>query len=205
MVLQIPLGTLEDVRTFTANALSAAKAAAVSSVILRLASASRPIPCDEPSFVSNAAIEQMVRDSGLPSAIVRPTMYLDNLLKPGVRAEIADHGVFEVPIDDAQRIAWTSADDCAAAAITLLERGAYGGDHLISGPQSVTGRELMAAVSAGLHRDVVFRSQPVEDFEHDVEAAMGHGMGRRVASKFRFFQTHKIEADAMLSPILARS
>lgn len=200
IVLQMPIGPLEMIRDFAANALVAARNAQVKMVVLKLASASRAAPCDEPSFIANGVIEAMVRSSGLPHAIIRPTMYLDNLLKPGVRQEVAVDGVFQVPIDVSQRIAWTSADDCAAAAMTLIENQACGGDHLISGPESVDGTELTAALSAGLGWTVTYRSESLDDFEREVDAAMGAGVGKRVASKFRFFQNHKDEADAILAP-----
>ncbi|WP_421914185.1 NAD(P)H-binding protein [Mesorhizobium sp.] len=199
IVLRMPIGPLDRVKGFAANALAAARKASVNMVVLKLASASRPAPCDEPSFVANSVIEAMVRSSGLPYAIVRPTMYLDNLLKPGVRQEVAVDGVFQVPIDISQRIAWTSADDCAAAAMTLIENKTSGGDYLISGPDSVDGAELTAALSVGLGWKVIYRSEPLDDFEREVEAVMGAGEGKRVASKFRFFQDYKDEADAILA------
>jgi uncharacterized protein YbjT (DUF2867 family) len=83
--------------------------------------------------------------------------------------------------------------------LTLLERGATGGDHRIAGPESVTGDQLVARVAAGLGRPVVYGSQPLDEFERDVDAAMGAGTGRRVASKFRFFASHRDQADAMLA------
>lgn len=199
-VLQMPIGPIDVISGFAANALAAARSAQVKMLVLKLASASRAAPCDEPSFIAYSVIEAMVRSSGLPHAIVRPTMYLDNLLKPGVRQEVAVDGVFQVPIDGPQRIAWTSADDCAAAAMTLMENKAIGGDHLISGPESVDGAGLTAALSAGLGWKVIYRSEPLDDFEREVDAAMGAGVGKRVGSKFRFFLNHKDEADAILAP-----
>ena len=198
-VLQLPIGAQEDLAAQAANALSASIACGLTSIVLKLASASRPAPCEEPSFVANAMIEDMVRRSGLAFAIVRPTMYLDNLLKPSARAEIVTHGRFAPPIATQQEIAWTSTDDCADAALTLLARGATGGDHRIAGPESVTGDQLAARVAAGLGRPVVYHAQPLDEFERDVDAAMGAGTGRRVASKFRFFASHRDEADAMLA------
>jgi uncharacterized protein YbjT (DUF2867 family) len=198
-VLQLPIGAQQDLVAQAGNALSASIACGLTSIILKLASASRPAPCEEPSFVANAMIEDMVRRSGLAFAVVRPTMYLDNLLKPSAREEIVAHGRFTPPIAEPQEIAWTSADDCADAALTLLERGATGGDHRIAGPESVTGDQLAARVAAGLGRPVVYRPQPLEEFERDVDAAMGAGTGRRVASKFRFFASHRLEANAMLA------
>ncbi|WEK01832.1 MAG: NmrA family NAD(P)-binding protein [Candidatus Sphingomonas phytovorans] len=198
-VLQIPIGAQDETRAATDNALSASIACGLRSVILRLASASRPAACPEPSFVANAMVEDMVRRSGMPFAVVRPTLYLDNLLKPSARREIIRHGVFAPPIAESQRIAWTSVDDCAEAALTLLECGAYGGDHRIAGPESVTGEELAARVSAGLGRRIVYRAQPLDEFEDEIDAAMGPGIGRRVASRFRFFAAHRDEAETMLS------
>ncbi len=198
-VLHIPIGPADTMRAQAENALASFTAAGVRSFILKLASASRPAPCDEPSFVANQMIGDAARRSGVPFAIVRPTMYLDNLLKPSARMEIMEQGVFAPPISAAQRIAWTSTDDCAEAALMLLERGAMGGDHRIAGPESLTGDELAVRVSAGLGRPVVYRAQSPDEFERGVDAAMGIGVGRRVASKFRYFAAHSDDADAILA------
>lgn len=198
-VLQVPIGSQEAMRIQAENAVSASLACGLESIVLKLASASRPAPCEEPSFVANAMIEEVARASGLPFAVVRPTMYLDNLLKPSARMEIIDEGAFAPPIAESQRIAWTSVDDCARAAITLLERGVHSGDHRIAGLESVSGSELASRISAGLGRPVTYRAQPLDQFEREVDAAMGPGTGRRVASKFRFFASHRHDADAMLA------
>lgn len=198
-VLQVPIGSTETMTTQAGKALAAFKAGGIVSFVLKLNSASRPAPCEEPSFVANHMIEEAARASGIPFAIVRPTMYLDNLLKPSALAEIAKDGVFAPPIPASQRIAWTSADDCAEAALTLLERGAMGGDHRIAGPDSLTGDELAVRVSAGLDRTIRYSGQPLDEFEAEVETAMGAGVGRRVASKFRYFTNYPDEAKSILA------
>lgn len=199
VVLQIPTGSDADMRAHAEHALSAATTESVRSVVLKLASASRPAPCPESSFVANAMVEDLVRRSGIPFAIVRPTMYLDNLLKPSALADIVERGVFEPPIAASQRIAWTSADDCAEAAMTIIRNGIDGVDYIIAGPESLTGDELAGRISAGLDRPVIYRAQAVEAFEREVDAAMGPGVGRRLASKFRFFAEYRDEADAILA------
>lgn len=200
-VLQVPTAEQATMVRQAGAALDALRHAGVRSIILKLASASRHAPCAEPSFVANAAVEALVRRSGIPFAIVRPTMYLDNLLKPSARADIIERGTFSPPIAASQRIAWTSVDDCALAAIMLLEQDIYGGDHLVSGPESVTGNGLAARLTAGLCRTITYHAEPLDLFERDVEAAMGPGMGRRVASKFRYFQEHGDEADRILATV----
>ncbi len=196
-VLQIPIGSQGDMRIQADNAVSASFASGMKSIVLKLASASRPAPCAEPSFAANAMIEDIIRASGLPFATVRPTMYLDNLLKPSARKDIIEHGIFAPPIAESQRIAWTSVDDCARAAVTLLERRTTSSDHRIAGPESVDGNELVTRIGAGLGRRIAYRQQPLDEFERDVDAAMGPGTGRRVASKFRFFASHPEDADRM--------
>lgn len=197
-VLQVPTGEEAVMVRQAGNALDALDRAGVQSIILKLASASRPAPCIEPSFVANAAIETLVRDAGIPFALVRPTMYLDNLLKPSARADIVERGIFSPPIASGQRIAWTGVDDCALAAIMLLEQDRHGGDHLIGGPESVTGDELATRLSAGLGKRITYHAEPLDAFERDVDAAMGPGMGARVASKFRYFGANPDEADRIL-------
>ncbi|GGD96020.1 hypothetical protein GCM10011390_13470 [Aureimonas endophytica] len=199
VVLQVLTGPVEAMRAMAANALDAFAAAGVAGLVLKLASASRTAPCAEPSLVANAMVEAMVRAAGLPAATVRPTLYLDNLLKDSARRDIVENGLFAPPIAADQRIAWTSAEDCAEAALVLLERGAFGGDHRIAGPAGVTGPELAARLSVGLGRRVHYRAQPVEDFEREVAAAMGPALAAAVASKFRFFAALPEEAEAILA------
>lgn len=198
-VLQVPSGPAEAMTAQAQNALSAFRAAGVKSFILKLASASRPLACEEPSFVANQMIEDAAYRSGLPFAVLRPTLYLDNLLKPSARREMMVDSVFAPPIPASQRIAWTSAEDCAEAALTLLEQDEMGGDHRIAGRESLTGDELAARISAGLGRAIRYRGQPLDAFEREIDAAMGAGTGRRIASKFRYFAAHPDEADTILA------
>lgn len=198
VVLQIPTGPSDIMAAQARRAAQATVAAGVGAVVLKLASVSRPAPCAEPSFVGNARVEAALRDAGLSFACVRPTMYLDNLLKPSARRDIVEDGVFSPPIAATQRIAWTSADDCARAAVALLGSGATG-DYRIGGARDLDGPALAACLSEGLGRPVVYRAQPVDAFEQEVEAAMGAGMGARIASKFRYFASFPDEADAILT------
>lgn len=197
-VLQVPTTAEAVMVRRTESALGALCHAGVRSIVLKLASASRSAPCEEPSFVANAAIEALVRRAGIPFAIVRPTMYLDNMLKPSARADIIERGVFSPPIARDQRIAWTSVDDCALGAVRLLEQDCYGGDHLICGPESVTGDELAARLSVGFGKPIFYHAEPLEIFERDLGAAMGSGPGQRIVSKFRYWREHPEDADRIL-------
>lgn len=198
VVLQVPTGAAADMIRRAQAAVNAAERAGVRSLVLKLASTSRSTSCSEPSFVANAEVQAVVRAAGIPCATVWPTMYLDNLLKPSARADIVGRGVFAPPIAAEQQIAWTSADDCAEAAILLLERGVQG-DHRIAGPVSVTGHELAQLLSKGLGRPVAYRAQPIDAFEEEVSKATCARMGRQIASKFRYFAEYPEEAADILA------
>ncbi|MHA6724139.1 SDR family oxidoreductase [Sphingomonas sp. RS2018] len=200
-VVQVPTAAESVMVRQIGHALDTLRHAGVGSLVLKLASASRARPCSEPSFVANAAVEALVGRAGIPFAIVRPTMYLDNLLKPSARADIAERGLFSPPISVGQRIAWTCVDDCALAAVMLLEQDRFGGDHRIAGPESVTGDELAARLTIGLGKTIAYRAEPLDVFERDVDAAMGPGMGARIASKFRYFRDHPDDADRILAGV----
>ncbi|WP_245432737.1 NmrA family NAD(P)-binding protein [Rhizobium sp. WW_1] len=199
-VIQIPMGAQSDMAAQATHAFNAAKIAGLSSIILKLGSASRPEPCEEPSLVANAMVEDIARQSGMLSAIVRPTMYLDNLLRPHTRADLVENGLFAAPISESQQIAWTSADDCAEATVRLLMAGPAGvGDYRISGPESLSGDALAERIMVGLGRPIVYRARPLDGFEQDMDKAEGRAAGRRLASKFRYLATHRDDADAILA------
>jgi uncharacterized protein YbjT (DUF2867 family) len=200
VVLQMPPGAPPRIAALMDNAIAAIRAGGARGVIVKMASANPTTRPDEPGFAANRIIEDKMRDAGLPFSIIRPTMYLDNLLRPEMRAAILGKGALVLPIPVAQQIAWTSVDDSARAALTLLDNDAFGHDCLISGPESVDGEGLAHAFSQALSRDVEFQSLPLDALERQVDSAMGAGVGKRVSAKLRFFEAHPDEADRMLSP-----
>jgi len=199
-VLQMPLGAPARIAALMDNAIAAIKAGGARGVVAKMASANPTIRTDEPSFAANQIIEDKMRGSGLRFSIIRPTMYLDNLLRPDTRAGIAGKGVLAFPVPRAQHIAWTSADDAALAALALLDNEEFGRDCLISGPESVDGEGLASLFSEALRRDIEFQSLPLDALERQLDSAMGAGVGKRVTSKLRFFEAHPDEAERMLSP-----
>ena len=109
-------------------------------------------------------------------------------------------GTFSPPVPSEQRIAWTSAEDAAEASLSLLRHGVDGRDHVIGGPESLTGEAFAASLSRGLGRSVRYEAQALPAFEAELEAVMPADIARQVASKFRYFVAHPQDADAILAP-----
>jgi uncharacterized protein YbjT (DUF2867 family) len=200
VVLQAPLGPPAQVSALIDNAIAAIQASTARGGVAKMASASPSIETDEPGFAANPIVADKLRSSGLHFSIIRPTMYLDNFLRPETRNGIAGENTIVYPLSASRRIAWTSADDAARAALTLLENEAWSCDLVISGAEAVDGEGLARGFSAALGRDVRFQSLPLDAFEREVDSRMGAGVGKRVSSKFRFFEEHPSEAERMLSP-----
>jgi uncharacterized protein YbjT (DUF2867 family) len=199
VVMQMPLGAPADVEVGMRHALAAIVASGVQGVVVKMPSASATIATTEPSLVANARIEAMLREAAIPYAMVRPTMYLDNLLRPDIRRGLAIEGKLRLPLAETQRVAWTSVEDAAKAAIAIVKSGALVGDYLVSGCDAVDGVALAARFSMALKREVQYERVDLSVLEREVDARMGAGVGRKVSSKFRFFEAHPEQAQWMLA------
>ncbi len=200
VVLQIPLGDPSQTAPLIDDAIAAIKASGVTGVVVKMGSGKPTIQTDVPAFVLNQMIEEKMRDSRVPFSIVRPTMYLDNFLRPDIRNRICKSGVIVYPLPAGQKIAWTSVDDAANAASTLLETESFGGDYIVSGVDAVDGQGLALLFSAALKRDIQFQSLPLEPLESGAESMSGAGIGRRLAiATLRFIEQHPDEASEFLS------
>jgi uncharacterized protein YbjT (DUF2867 family) len=198
VVLQIPAYADAFVARATDNAVFAMRAAHVKGAVIKMASPtpSRAVP--DSGFSANLVVLERMRSSGIPFAMVEPTMYLDTFLKPNLRREIAHDHVIELPIADALKIAWTTVDDAAKVAVFLLQSRAWGETIRCSGTAAHDGRELAAAFSDVLGRRIDYRSVDLETFKRDLEAALGPAAAAPVIAKFRFLAGFPGEAARML-------
>lgn len=200
VVWQIPLGDPARMELLVDYAIAAITMNGVTRVVAKTGAGKPSIQTDVPAFVLNQIIEDKLRASGVPFAIVRPTMYLDNFLRPGIREGICQNNVITYPLPARQTIAWTSTDDAARAALTLLESETFGGDYSVPGSEAVDGDELAAAFSLALKREIRFQSLPFEDFASGTDVPGAAAMAKRLATAtLRFVANHPHEASAYLS------
>ena len=110
----------------------------------------------------HAAVEQHVRDLGIPYTFLRPNLFFQGLL--AFAGTIAAEGRFYAPIGDATISAIDVRDIADVAAITLTEAGHEGATYTLTGPASITHTQIAAALTAALGRDVTFTDVPPEAF-----------------------------------------
>ena len=106
-----------------------------------------------------------VTGSGIPTAVVAPRLYLENLLLPVVLGPVREEGVLRYPLPASFPVSWSSHLDVAEVIACLLTdasptTGTVGVGHL----PGLTGPDLAAAFSSRLGREVRFESITPEAF-----------------------------------------
>ena len=110
----------------------------------------------------HAAVEQHVRDLGVPYTFLRPNLFFQGLL--AFAGTISSQGQFYAPIGDATISAIDVRDIADVAAVTLTEAGHEGATYTLTGPASITHTQIAAALTAALGRDVTFTDVSPEAF-----------------------------------------
>ncbi|MEU6588769.1 NAD(P)H-binding protein [Streptomyces sp. NPDC046881] len=146
----------------TAPLLAAARQHGVRHVVL-LSSGIIQEGADEthPIHVMHATAEQQIRDSGLDWTFLRPNAFATNALQyaPQIRAGDTVRGVFadglSAPIHE---------DDIAAVAErVLLDSGHEGAVHRLTGPETTSNADQVAAIGEALGRTLTFvETDPAE-------------------------------------------
>ena len=106
-----------------------------------------------------------VTGSGVPTAVVAPRLYLENLLLPVVLGPVREEGVLRYPLPASFPVSWSSHLDVAEVVARLLTdasptTGTVGVGHL----PGLTGPDLAAALSSRLGREVRFEGITPEAF-----------------------------------------
>lgn len=100
----------------------------------------------------NAAVEQLVRDSGVEWTILRPTQFASNAL--WWADSIRDSGGVEVPFADIGLPTVHPADIASVAGAALTESAHRGQVYALTGPAPITAREQVETLGAVLGRSL---------------------------------------------------
>jgi uncharacterized protein YbjT (DUF2867 family) len=105
-------------------------------------------------------IEQHLRHSGVPAAILRSNFFMSNLL--AAAAPVALEGKLFAPAGQA-RIAMIDPRDVGAAAAAVLTTAGHDGEtYVLTGPEAVTYSQVAGALSDATGREVEFVDLPDE-------------------------------------------
>lgn len=104
-------------------------------------------------------IENAIEASGIPFVIIRPMVFMDNIIRVWSKPSIVDRGVFAYPAAETLKISWISLTDVSAYMATALADDGLRAERIsVGGPEALTGREVALRLSEALGRPVAFHS-----------------------------------------------
>lgn len=124
--------------------------------------------------------------SGVSTVVLRPTLYLANLVWPHIIREIREFGRLTYPpLEVKRRLNWTATEDQAALAVAVLDSDADGEIIDIASPEDVSGPDLCRMLAKVYNREVHYAPQSVDDFADTLSHLAGSAeTGRAVAELY---------------------
>ncbi|MFE7015949.1 SDR family oxidoreductase [Streptomyces sp. NPDC057651] len=113
--------------------------------------------------------EEYLRDSGVPSVLLRNGWYLENYTSQ--LPQILQNGAVVGAAGEGRISAASRADYAEAAAVVLTTEGHTGAVYELGGDESFTLTELAAAISAAAGTQVAYADFPVTEFAQMLAAA----------------------------------
>lgn len=103
--------------------------------------------------------------SGLTYVVVKPVIYMDNLLTDWARPALIQDHVFRYPHHDALDVSWISLPDVARIMLALTTSTAFDQSEItIGGPETLRGAQVAQNLSQALGYEVRFETMPIAEF-----------------------------------------
>lgn len=164
--------------------VSAATQAGVACIVLNTAAAIPP-DLDRPVAEALRRVRAIFTGGAVPTAVIEPTVYMDNLAAPWSAPAIAK-GVLAYPAPRHAPIAWISHKSLGAFAVAAAAHAVLGGRTFeVGGPDNLTGDEVAKLLSAALQRAVRYEETPLTMFAAGINAAFGAPAGDDIADLYR--------------------
>ncbi len=125
---------------------------------------------DVPHFASKLAVEEALREFGVPYTILRPGYYIQNDLN--LKEALTGSGIYPMPIGAAGIAAADIRDIAEAAAISLTEEGHDGQTYDIVAPATISGPGNAALWSKQLGKEIKYTGHNFDQWEQMMRARM---------------------------------
>lgn len=126
-----------------------------------------------------------MKASGLPSIVLKPTLYMSNVAAPWSAPAIMHQGVFAYPLPANFQTSWISWEDMAAYVVAAMRRPELAGASFdIGGPEALAGPEMANILSDIVGRKVSYYPVPLADFAAGLSAMLGKDAADQVAANY---------------------
>lgn len=178
------------VRRYAENVVAAAAERGVRGVVLNSNTRIPAGPTDAAAFETRRIAEEVVLGGEVPAVVLRPAIYLENLLAPGVVDAVKNAGVLAYPLPAVTPVSWISHADLGQAVAAVLTSHEVSEDLVgqildIGGPD-LTGTELAEAVGAAAGRPLSFVPLDPALFEKGLAEFLGADAAAGVAGLYHW-------------------
>jgi NAD(P)H dehydrogenase (quinone) len=185
------------------QAIDAAREAGVRLLVFNTSTFIPPQVTDAAAFEIKRDLERYLKQSGVPSIVLRPTVYMDNFAAPWSLPNIVGQNVVAYPIPAELKVAWISLDDTAALGVAALERPELAGSAFdLGGAVALSGKEIAARFSQVLERSLTYQEIPIDGFEQGLNQAFGEPTGTEIAKIYRWRAAHPEANSIDMSAVL---
>jgi uncharacterized protein YbjT (DUF2867 family) len=122
-----------------------------------------------PHFASKLAVENALREFGVPYTILRPGYYIQNDFM--LKGALTGPGIYPMPIGTAGICAVDIRDIAEAAAISLTADGHEGQTYDLVGPALISGPGNAATWSKLLGREIKYTGHNFDQWERQMRAS----------------------------------
>ena len=106
-----------------------------------------------------------LQDSGVPLTVVRPSLFMDNLLTNWVKPHLLRTGEFAYPHKEDLDVSWICLDDVARVMIQTIRSDAYAGEIIdVGGPEVLRPTQVTALLEEVLGFPVRYRRLTPREF-----------------------------------------
>ncbi|MBD8103907.1 hydroxylase [Plantibacter flavus] len=113
---------------------------------------------------AHGVLVRRLEASGVPTAVIAPRLYLENLLLPPVITATREEGILPYPIREDFLVSWSSHLDIAEVALRLFEDPSVTGVVTVGALPGLSGPDLAKAFSNHFGREVRFHAQTPDEF-----------------------------------------
>jgi uncharacterized protein YbjT (DUF2867 family) len=181
--LHLPISPAAPV--YGANALAAAEQAHVPFMIFSTSGPAPEEPTSLPELEGKREMLRRVQAGAVPTVILKPTVFMENLTAPWSTPRILHEGVLAYPHLEELPVSWITHDDVAAAAVAALGRIDLAGRVFkLGGPEQLTGNALAEGFAAALDRPVQYVAVPPAAFADSLRPVLGDAAADGVAALY---------------------
>jgi len=125
-------------------------------------------------------------NSGVDTVVLRPTLYLANLVWPHLLREIRERGRLTYPpLSAKRRLNWTSTEDQGRIAVACLHADVVGETLDIASPEPITPPELCQMLAGVFGREVHFAPESIDEFANTLTHMSGSAdIGRAISALY---------------------